>query len=43
LLAFAQSSLADAGRTSWKRRPYSVMTQNALRHLIAVSPDLMTA
>ena len=43
LLSFAQSSLSDAGRTSWKRRPYAVMTQNALRHLIAVSPDMQSA
>ena len=30
-------------RQSWKRKQYSVMTQNALRQLIAVSPDLQTA
>jgi uncharacterized protein (DUF1800 family) len=43
LLSFAQSALADAGKVSWKRRQYPVMTQNALRHLIAVSPDMQTA
>jgi uncharacterized protein (DUF1800 family) len=43
LLAFAQKALSDAGTESWKRKPYSVMTQNALRQLIAVSPDLQTA
>lgn len=43
LLRFAQQALADAGRESWKRRQYPVMTQNALRQLIAVSPDLQTA
>jgi hypothetical protein len=43
LLAFAQASLADAGRSSWKKQQYPVMTQNALRHLIAVSPELQAA
>jgi uncharacterized protein (DUF1800 family) len=43
LLRFAQQALADAGKESWKRRQYPVMTQNALRQLIAVSPDLQTA
>jgi uncharacterized protein (DUF1800 family) len=43
LLTFAQTALADAGRASWKRKSYSVMTQNALRHLIAVSPDMQTS
>ena len=43
LSAFAQAALADAGKASWKRKQYPVMTQNALRHLIAVSPELQTA
>ena len=43
LLAFARAALADAGKESWKRRQYPVMTQNALRQLIAVSPELQTA
>jgi uncharacterized protein (DUF1800 family) len=43
LLRFAQQALADAGNESWKRRQYPIMTQNALRQLIAVSPDLQTA
>jgi uncharacterized protein (DUF1800 family) len=43
LLAFAQKALSDARTESWKRKQYSVMTQNALRQLIAVSPDLQTA
>jgi hypothetical protein len=43
LLAFAQAALSDARTASWKRKQYSVMTQNALRQLIAVSPDLQTA
>jgi uncharacterized protein (DUF1800 family) len=43
LTAFAQSALADAAKASWKRKQYPVMVQNALRHLIAVSPELQTA
>ena len=43
LLTFAKNALADARTASWKRQQYSVMTQNALRQLIAVSPDLQTA
>jgi uncharacterized protein (DUF1800 family) len=43
LLSFARTTLADAGKTSWKRKQYPVMTQNALRQLIAVSPELQTA
>jgi uncharacterized protein (DUF1800 family) len=43
LLAFAQTALADADRNSWKRKQYAVMTQNALRHLIAVSPEMQAA
>ena len=43
LLAFAHAALADAGSTPWKRRQYAVMTQNGLRQLIAVSPELQAA
>jgi uncharacterized protein (DUF1800 family) len=39
---FAVRSLKDADKT-WKRGPYAVMTENALRQLIAVSPELQTA
>jgi uncharacterized protein (DUF1800 family) len=42
LLAFAQRALGDA-KQSWKRAPYAAMTENALRQLIAVSPDLQTS
>jgi uncharacterized protein (DUF1800 family) len=42
LLAFAQRALRDANQ-SWKRAPYAAMTENALRQLIAVSPDLQTS
>jgi uncharacterized protein (DUF1800 family) len=43
LLGFAKTALADAGKASWKRKQYPVMTQNALRQLIAMSPELQTA
>jgi uncharacterized protein (DUF1800 family) len=43
LTRFAQSALADAGKASWKRQQYPVMTMNALRHLIAVSPEMQAA
>ena len=43
LLDFAQKALYDARNESWKRKQYSVMAQNALRQLIAVSPDFQTA
>jgi uncharacterized protein (DUF1800 family) len=43
LLSFAQNALGDAATASWKRKQYAVMTQNALRHLIAVSPEFQTA
>ena len=43
LLAFAKGVLADASSADWKKRQYAVMAQNALRHLIAVAPELQTA
>jgi uncharacterized protein (DUF1800 family) len=43
LLAFAQSALADAAKANWKKQQYPPMVENALRHLIAVSPELQTA
>ena len=43
LLAFAHAALGDAAQASWKRKQYSVMTQNALRQLIAVSPEMQAA
>jgi uncharacterized protein (DUF1800 family) len=42
LLAFARTALGDAN-ASWKRKQYAVMVQNALRQLIAVSPEMQTA
>ena len=35
-------ALGDAGTATWKKEQYPAMTQNALRHLIAVSPDMQT-
>jgi uncharacterized protein (DUF1800 family) len=43
LLAFARNALADARSDAWKQRQYPVMTLNALRHLVAVSPELQAA
>jgi uncharacterized protein (DUF1800 family) len=43
LVQFAQAALSDAGRASWKRQQYPVMTTNALRHLIAVAPEMQAA
>ncbi|MGI9659603.1 MAG: DUF1800 domain-containing protein [Gaiellaceae bacterium] len=42
LLAFARRSLADAVE-EWQKDSYALMTENALRQLVAVSPDLQTA
>jgi len=41
LLEFARRSTGDANQ-SWKRRSYPVLVTNALRQLVAVSPDLQT-
>ncbi|HVS84008.1 MAG TPA: DUF1800 domain-containing protein [Gaiellaceae bacterium] len=43
LAGFAQAALADAGGTRWKRQQYPVMTLNALRHLVAMAPELQAA
>ena len=43
LVQFAQAALADAGKASWKKQQYPVMTTNALRHLIAVAPEMQAA
>jgi uncharacterized protein (DUF1800 family) len=42
LTTFAQRVQDDAV-SNWKKRPYRVMRQNALRTLIATSPDLQTS
>ena len=43
LHTFARRALADARGESWKREQYPVMVQNALRQLIAVSPEMQAA
>jgi uncharacterized protein (DUF1800 family) len=43
LLHFARTALADAGKQHWKQVQYPVLLENALRQLIAVSPDLQTS
>jgi hypothetical protein len=43
LHTFAQRALGDAKGADWKRVQYPVMVQNALRQLIAVSPELQAA
>ena len=43
LLRFTQRALHDARSDKWKQVQYPVLAENALRHLIAVSPDLQTA
>ncbi len=43
LLAFAQASLNDAKGSAANERAYPVLIENALRQLIAVSPDLQTS
>jgi uncharacterized protein (DUF1800 family) len=43
LLRFTQRALHDARAEKWKQVQYPVLVENALRHLIAVSPDLQTA
>jgi uncharacterized protein (DUF1800 family) len=42
LHTFATRALADAN-ANWKRTQYPPLIENALRHLIAVSPDLQVA
>jgi uncharacterized protein (DUF1800 family) len=43
LLEFARRALHDAGNANWKQQQYPVLVQNALRQLVAMSPDLQTA
>jgi hypothetical protein len=43
LETFTRRALHDAKGASWKREQYPVMVQNALRQLIAVSPELQAA
>jgi uncharacterized protein (DUF1800 family) len=43
LHTFAHRALSDAAGTDWKKQQYPPMVTNALRHLIAVSPELQAA
>jgi hypothetical protein len=43
LAAFAQTCLTHTVTASWERSPYRAMRQNALRMLIATSPDLQVS
>jgi hypothetical protein len=42
LLAFVRNALADAGE-DWEKKAYPPMIFNAIRQLVAVSPDQQTA
>ena len=42
LLTFANRAMGDAN-AKWKQTSYRFLTANALRQLIAVSPDLQTS
>jgi uncharacterized protein (DUF1800 family) len=43
LASVAHAALADAGTTQWKKQQYPVLLENALRLLVAVSPDVQTS
>ena len=43
LMHFARAALADAGKDTWKQQQYPVLVENALRQLIAISPDVQTS
>ena len=43
IAAFAQSCPAGTSKTSWELSPYRAMRQNALRMLIATSPDMQVS
>jgi uncharacterized protein (DUF1800 family) len=43
LHTFAHRALHDAAGADWKKQQYPPMVANALRHLIAVSPELQAA
>jgi hypothetical protein len=43
LLRFAHGAIASAGKAQWKQVQYPALVENALRQLIAVSPDLQTS
>jgi uncharacterized protein (DUF1800 family) len=43
LLAFAEKAMAAAVADDWRQKAYPPMILNALRHLVAVSPEMQTA
>jgi uncharacterized protein (DUF1800 family) len=43
LMDFAKKSGQQADSAKWKRQPYRVMRQNAMRTLLAMSPDQQTS
>ena len=43
LMHFTRAALADAGSETWKQQQYPVLVENALRQLIAISPELQTS
>ena len=43
LLRFSQQRLPRRSLAGWQQSPYRAMRQNALRQLIAISPDLLLA
>ena len=43
LLRFTRAALKDASKQQWKLKQYPALIENALRHLIAVSPDVQTS
>jgi hypothetical protein len=43
LLAYAEKTMAAAVADDWRQRDYPMLTYNALRHLVAVSPEMQTA
>jgi len=43
LKSFASAALADAKSEKWKQQQYPPMVLNALRHIIAVSPEFQAA
>ena len=43
LMDFARKSGQQADSAKWKRQPYRVMRQNAMRTLLAMSPDQQTS
>jgi uncharacterized protein (DUF1800 family) len=43
LMHYARAALGDAGKDTWKQQQYPVLVENALRQLIAISPELQTS